>query len=145
MTGSPVGRSHRPTGLNMPIVAHGVDLVHCPRIARIWQEHGERFLKRVYTPAERAYCLDCRNPAIRLSGRFAVKEAVLKLLGTGWRGGVDWTDIETLPDPLGKPLVTLSGPTAELARTLGITEVLISISHSGEYACASAIGLSGLQ
>jgi holo-[acyl-carrier protein] synthase len=125
----------------MPIVAHGVDLVHCPRIARILKEHDERFLKRVYTDAERAYCLDCRDPVIRLAGRFAVKEAVMKLLGTGWRGGVEWTDIETLPDPLGKPLVTLHGPTAALAQTLGISQILISISHSGEYALASAIGI----
>ena len=125
----------------MSIIAHGVDLVYCPRIARIWKEHNERFLKRVYTDSERAYCVDCRDPVIRLAGRFAAKEAVMKLLGTGWRGGVEWTDIETLPDPLGKPLVTLRGSTAALARTLGIDQVMISISHSGEYALASAIGI----
>jgi holo-[acyl-carrier protein] synthase len=66
----------------------------------------------------------------------------MKLLGTGWHGGVEWTDIETLPDPLGKPLVTLRGRTADLARTLGIEHVLVSISHSGEYALASAIGVT---
>lgn len=125
----------------MYIVSHGVDLVHCPRIARIWQDHGERFLTRIYTGQERAYCLDCKDPVIRLAGRFAAKEAVMKALGTGWRGGVEWTDIETLPDPLGKPLVTLCGKTAEMAQTLGVAHVLISISHSGEYAMASALGL----
>ena len=66
----------------------------------------------------------------------------MKVLGTGWRGGVRWTDIETLPDPLGKPLVSLHGQTAALAAHLGIDLVLISISHAGEYAIASAIGLS---
>ena len=126
----------------MGIVAHGVDLVHCPRIARVWQQHAARFLRRIYTPTERAYCLDCKDPVIRLAGRFAAKEAVMKLLGTGWHGGVEWTDIETLPDPLGKPLVTLRGRTADLARTLGIEHVLVSISHSGEYALASAIGVT---
>lgn len=126
----------------MPIVAHGVDLVHCPRIARLWSAHGKRFLARVYTEPEQAYCLDFREPAARLGGRFAAKEAVMKVLGTGWRGGVEWTDIETLPDPLGKPLVTLRGRTAELARSLGIDQILLSISHSGEYALASAIGIS---
>lgn len=125
----------------MRIVAHGVDLAHCPRIQRIWNDHGERFLRRVYTQKEQAYCLDCKDPVVRLAGRFAAKEAVMKVLGTGWRGGVEWTDIETLPDPLGKPLVTLSGRTAELARTLGVSHVLLSISHSGEYALASAIGV----
>jgi holo-[acyl-carrier protein] synthase len=125
----------------MSLIAHGVDLVHCPRIARIWQAHGERFLQRIYTEPEQAYCLDCRTPVVRLSGRFAAKEAVMKLLGTGWRGGVEWTYIETLPDPLGKPLVTLHGPTAELARALGIAHILLSISHAGEYALASAVGV----
>lgn len=128
----------------MSAIAHGIDLVHCPRIARIWKDHGERFLKRVYTDAERMYCLDCKDPVIRLSGRFAAKEAVMKMLGTGWRGGVEWTGIETLPDPLGKPLVTLHAGAAQLARALGISQVLLSISHSGEYAMASAIGLSAL-
>ena len=65
------------------ILAHGIDLVHCPRIARVWQAHGDRFLARVYTPAERAYCLDCKDPLPRLAGRFAAKEAVLKMFGTG--------------------------------------------------------------
>lgn len=126
----------------MRIVAHGVDLVYCPRIARIWQAHGERFLQRVYTPAEQAHCREFRDPVARLAGRFAAKEAVMKVLGTGWRGGVEWTDIETLPDPLGKPLVTLHGATARLAAALGIAQVLISISHSGDYALASALGLA---
>ena len=123
------------------IVAHGVDLVHTPRLARLLSAHGDRFLARVYTPAERAYCLEHRDPLPRLAGRFAAKEAVLKLLGTGWRGGLGWTDIETLPDPLGKPLVTLHGGCAKLAETLGISQILLSISHAGEYALASAIGV----
>jgi len=125
----------------MVIVAHGVDIIHCPRIARLWQMHADRFLRRVYTERERAYCLDCRDPVPRLAGRFAVKEAVMKVLGTGWRGGVEWTHIETLPDPLGKPLVTLHAATAALAHRLGIAHIVVSISHSGEYALASAIGL----
>lgn len=125
----------------MLIVAHGVDIIHCPRIERLWKTHADRFLRRVYTEREQAYCLDGRDPVPRLAGRFAVKEAVMKVLGTGWRGGVEWTHIETLPDPLGKPLVTLHGSTAELARGLGIAHIAVSISHSGEYAIASAIGL----
>ncbi len=122
-------------------IALGVDLVHCPRVARAWRDHGPRFLQRVYTPAEQAHCLAARDPVPRLAGRFAVKEAVMKLLGTGWRGGIEWTDIETVPDPLGRPLVVLHGATARLAQTLGLTRVLVSISHSGEYAIASVIGL----
>ena len=123
-------------------IAHGVDLVHVPRIARAWREHGDRFLARVYSPAERAYCLEAKDPLPRLAGRFAAKEAVMKMLGTGWRGGVEFADIEALPDPAGRPLVTLHGVAAEMARALGIAGVLLSISHSGEYAIASAIGWS---
>ncbi len=125
----------------MPLLAHGVDLVHCPRIARVWQTHGNRFLERVYTEQERSYCLDCKDPVLRLAGRFAAKEAVMKLLGTGWRGGIEWTDIETLPDPLGKPLVRLYGPAEKIAASLGIKTILISISHTADYALASAIGV----
>ena len=95
----------------------------------------------VFTAAERAYCLDCKTPITRLAGRFAVKEAVLKALGTGWRGGIQWTDIETVPDPLGKPLTTLTGQTRELAARLGIQRLLVSISHAGEYAIASVIAV----
>ncbi len=125
----------------MSLIAHGIDLVIGERVARMWQDHGERFLARIYTARERAYCLDCKNPVIRLSGRLAAKEAVMKLLGTGWRGGIEWTDVETLPDPLGRPLVTLHGKSAQLAHALGIEHVLLSISHAGGYALASAIGV----
>jgi len=125
----------------MQIIAHGVDIVVCARIARIWQDHGDRFLERLYTPAERAYCLECRTPLPRLAGRFAAKEAVLKVLGTGLRGGLEWTDIETLPDGLGKPVVALHGAAGRAAAALGITGVLMSISHAGDYAVASAIGI----
>lgn len=127
----------------MTVLAHGIDLVHCPRVRRVWQDHGDRFLTRVFTAAERAYCLGCKDPVVRLSGRFAAKEAVLKALGTGWRGGVEWTDVETLPDPSGRPLVTLGGRAAVLAAAQGFTHVLVSISHSGEYAMASAIAVAG--
>ncbi len=122
-------------------VAHGVDLVYLPRIDRAYRDHGPRFLERIYTPAERAYCLEVRDPLPRLAGRFAAKEAVMKVLGTGWRGGVEFADIETLADPAGRPLVSLHGVAAAVAQSLGIVQVLISISHSGEYAFASAIGL----
>jgi holo-[acyl-carrier protein] synthase len=126
----------------MNIVAHGVDLVEIARIARMWSTHGERFAQRVYTPAERAYCLDCKDPGVRLAGRFAAKEAVMKLLGVGWAGGIEWTDIETLPDPLGRPVVALAGKSAQLAAALGIDCVLISITHTGGLAMASAIGVA---
>ncbi|MGE0482202.1 MAG: holo-ACP synthase [Phycisphaerae bacterium] len=123
------------------MASHGVDLVQIARIERLWREHGDRFLTRVFTPAERAYCLDSRTPAERLAGRFAAKEAVLKVLGTGWRAGIGWADVETLPDALGRPVVTLHGVAAQLAAAAQIGSVIVSISHSGDYVLASAIGL----
>jgi holo-[acyl-carrier protein] synthase len=125
----------------MQVIAHGVDIVEVGRIERMVADHGEAFLSRVFTEAERRYCLTLRRAAIRLAGRFAAKEAVVKVLGTGWRGGISWTDIEVLPDALGKPEVKLSGVCVELAGRLGIAHITLSISHAGEYAVASAIGV----
>src|SRR5262245_51210802 len=125
----------------MHIVAHGVDLVLASRIGAIWKRHGAHFLDRVFTSAEQDYCLDAKHAEPRLAGRFAAKEAVLKALGTGWRGGIEWTDIETLPDPLGKPVTTLRGESLQVAERIGVTRVLVSISHAGEYAIASAIAV----
>ena len=124
------------------IIAHGVDIVLTSRIGDIWERHGDAFLDRIYTPAEVEYCLDCKTQAERLAGRWAVKEAVLKALGTGWRGGIEFIDIETLPDDLGKPHTTLTGKSADLAKQLGIARMLVSISHAGEYALGSAVGVS---
>lgn len=125
----------------MSVIAHGVDIVVVARIEQMLARHGDHFLERVYTPAERAYCNAGRSSSIRLAGRFAAKEAVLKVLGTGWRGGIQWTDIETLPDELGKPVVTLTGLSAARAAVLGITKILLSLSHAGDYAVASAVGV----
>src|SRR2546429_96084 len=79
----------------MPILGHGIDIVETRRIADLLENHGERFLERCFTTAEREYCYRNNKRHIEhLAGRFAAKEAVLKVLGTGWRGGIAWTDIE---------------------------------------------------
>lgn len=126
----------------MSVLGVGVDLVPCERIGRMLRDHGDAFLERLYTPREREFCLEPKDPVPRLAGRFAAKEAVLKSLGTGWRGGILWTDVETLPDALGRPVVTLRGKAGELAGALGVTCVLVSISHAGDYAVASATALA---
>ena len=124
----------------MRILGHGVDIVSIARIARMHADHGHHFLDRCFTPREQAYCLDSRHNAQRLAGRFAAKEAILKVLGTGWRGQIAWTDMEILPDPQGKPVLTLEGESAHIAHALGIAAWHLSISHSDEHAIASAIG-----
>ncbi len=125
----------------MTIVGHGIDLIECERIARVWQLHPERFLARILTDAERTYCERMKNPVPHIAGRFAAKEAVLKALGTGWRGPISWTDIEVTNDASGQPQVTLSGPTAEIARGRGIVSLVVSVTHTESYAAASAIGI----
>jgi holo-[acyl-carrier protein] synthase len=124
------------------ILGHGIDIVETARVKRLVEEHGERFLTRVFTPAEQDYC--ARNPKRyyeHLAGRFAAKEAVLKVLGTGWRGGIAWTDIEVLRETSGQPKIRLSGECLRIATELGITRWHISISHIETHATASAIGL----
>jgi holo-[acyl-carrier protein] synthase len=124
----------------MAIIAHGIDIVEVARIARLHADHGPHFLDRCFTPAEQAYCLAHKFPALHLAGRFAAKEAVLKVLGTGWRGAIAWTDMEILNDPAGKPLLSLTGECKAHASSLGITHWHISISHTHDHATASAIG-----
>lgn len=125
----------------MSILGHGIDLVECARIESVWRRHGVRFLDRVFTPAEQRRVAELANPVPYLAGRWAAKEAILKLIGTGWRGKIAWTDMEILPDALGRPIVTLAGETAEVAAELGIARVLLTITHTKSHAAASAIGV----
>ena len=126
----------------MPIVSHGVDLVDVARIARMLDDHGEQFLNRCFTPKEQAYCLARKAAATHVAGRFAAKEAILKALGTGWRGQIMWTDMEILNDVAGKPELTLAGESAAIAERLGIKRWHISISHTDSHAIGSAIAES---
>ncbi len=124
------------------ILSHGIDLVEVARIERLLEEHGERFLARIYTQGEVAYA--SANPARRaehLAARFAAKEAVMKALGTGWARGVAFADIEVVRDGAGKPGVVLHGAAASLADELGVSKWLLSLTHSGLWAQASAIAV----
>ena len=126
----------------MQIVAHGIDLVDCPRIEDMIERHGERFINRVFTPAEQAYAEANKNKTEKLAGRFAAKEAVLKLMGTGWRGKIAWTDIEVVNNAVGQPEVTLSGEVKQLADKLGIKHISVSITHTANFVIASAVALT---
>ena len=126
----------------MPILGHGIDIVETARIKKLVEAHGEHFLARVFTTGEREYCsANGKRYFEHLAGRFAAKEAVLKVLGTGWRGGIAWTDIEVVKDPSGQPLISLTGECARIAAERGISRWHISISHIETHATASAIGL----
>ena len=123
----------------MKIAGTGIDLVEVSRIGEALERHGDRFLTRVFTPAEVAYSRSGGVFTEHLAGRFAVKEAVLKALGTGWTGRMRWRDIEVRTRSSGEPSVELAGSAARRARDLGIVRIHISISHTREHAVAHAI------
>ena len=116
----------------------GVDIVEIERIETALRRWGERFLGRVYTPAEVAFC---RGRVQELAVRFAAKEAISKALGTGMRG-VDWREMEVLPDSRGKPLIRLHGRARKRAQELGLADFALSLSHSREFAIAFIVASS---
>src|SRR5687768_17109646 len=126
----------------MPILGHGIDIVETSRIRKLVDDHGAHFLDRVFTAGEQRYCaLNPKRYYEHLAGRFAAKEAVLKVLGTGWRGGIAWTDVEIIREPAGQPRVLLSGECLRIATDQGIARWHVSISHIETHATASAIGM----
>lgn len=126
----------------MEIIAHGIDLVDCPRIEQMIERHGQRFIDRVFTAAEQAYADSNKDSVEKLAGRFAAKEAILKLMGTGWRGKIAWTDIEVVNNAMGQPEVTLVGEVKKIADRLGITHISVSITHTANFVIASAVALT---
>jgi holo-[acyl-carrier protein] synthase len=121
------------------IVGLGVDISEVDRIQEAIARHGERFLQRVFTPAEIAYCNRHRDRAERFAGRFAAKEATMKALGTGWSSGVRWVDIEVTRLPTGQPTLSLYGAARQIGERLGMRRASLSITHSGNTAFAQVI------
>jgi holo-[acyl-carrier protein] synthase len=121
------------------IVGLGVDIAEIDRIEAAIKRHGQPFINRVFTPTESAYCERFRNRFERYAGRFAAKEAAMKALGTGWTRGVRWVDIEVTRLPGGRPTLTLHGATQQIAQRLGVQQISLSITHSGNIAFAEAI------
>lgn len=116
----------------------GNDIIEIKRVADNVLRHGDRFLDKLFTKAEQEYCLNFKDPAPRLAGRFAAKEAVVKALGTGFGTDVSFKDIEIINDSQGKPVVYLSDA---LKDKFGDPQILLTISHCKEYATAVAIYL----
>jgi len=121
------------------IVGLGVDIAEVHRVEAAIRRHGRAFLQRVFTAAEIAYCERHRNKYERFAGRFAAKEAAMKALGTGWRRGVRWVDIEVVRAPGGKPGLELRGRALEFAHRLEVKNIVLSITHSSETALAQVI------
>jgi holo-[acyl-carrier protein] synthase len=119
------------------LVGTGIDLIEIARVARSLERFGERFLHRIYTPAEIGYCLAKRNAAESLAARFAAKEAAAKALGTGISAGVGWREIEVTREPSGRPGLRLSGRALARSRLLGAAHASLSLTHGRAYAIAS--------
>lgn len=120
--------------------AVGIDVIEIARVRRVLEKHPERFLARVYTPEEVAFC---RGRVPELAARFAAKEAVMKALGTGARG-LAWREIEILPNRRGKPLVYLHGLARQRGETIGLRGIDISLTHSHELAIAAVVGAASV-
>lgn len=126
----------------MNIIGLGIDLIECKRIRELYRRHGDRVTDRLLTLAELAYIRRYVADVVpHLAGRFAAKEAILKVLGTGWRGQIAWRDMEVLNDSAGRPYVALTGECKRVAESLGIANILISITHTENYAAATAVGV----
>jgi holo-[acyl-carrier protein] synthase len=121
------------------VVGSGIDLVEIGRIQHSLDRYGSRFLDRVYTAEEQAYCLRKRNAAESLAARFAAKEAGAKALGTGISRGVNWLEIEVIREPGGRPGLQFRGRAAEVARRLGAHRSALSITHTAALAMASVV------
>ncbi len=121
------------------VIGIGTDITECLRIARMIERHGDLFINRVYTADEIHYCRNHKQSTEHFTGRWAAKEAILKALGTGWRRGISWRDVEILNEPGGKPIVNVHGGAKSVVEQLGITRMLITISHCRTHATAFAI------
>lgn len=117
----------------------GIDSLSIARLQKALARSGERFLQRVFTPAERAYCDTRAHPEESLAARFCAKEAVMKCLAVGWAQGLGFADIEVVRDELGAVTVRLSGRAAELAQQRGIRRWHLSLTHTADSASAIAI------
>ena len=121
------------------IVGLGVDIAEIDRVEKAIMRHERAFLERVFTPGEIQYCERHKNKFERYAARFAAKEATMKALGTGWRRGVRWRDIEIRNELGGKPVLHLHGKAGEHAARLGASRFVVSITHTGNLAFAQVI------
>lgn len=123
----------------MTVRGIGVDLVQIPRLRQIIERWQDKFLRRVFTAGEIAYCQKRRDPVPHFAARFAAKEAALKALGTGLRLGIRWTELEVRREPGQPPVLVLSGRSLDVGRERGGRRMLLALTHDGDYAVAHAM------
>jgi holo-[acyl-carrier protein] synthase len=121
------------------IVGTGIDIAEPARLEVSVKRYGRRFLERVFTEKEIAYCERRRNKWERYAARFAAKEAAFKALGTGWRRGVAWREVEVTNRPSGQPTLALTGRAREFADRLGVRNISLSLTHTEQFVLAQVI------
>lgn len=121
------------------VLGLGTDLIETRRVEESIKRFGDRFLERIFSPGEIAYCKRKKNAAESFAARFAAKEAGAKALGTGISRGVNWKEFEVKREASGKPSLHLSGRAAELAGAMGVRRIQLSLTHSREFALAVVV------
>jgi holo-[acyl-carrier protein] synthase len=127
----------------MEIAGLGTQIVDCLRVRRLIDKHADLFLEQVYTPREMLFCRDRRMSTEHYAALWASKEAVFRSLGTTWRKGISWKDIELICSNPMEPVVIIGGPTYQLQLARGVTEFKVTMAHSRQFATATAIALRG--
>lgn len=121
------------------IIGIGLDLAETSRIKAAVAAHGDRFLQRIFTQEELAYCRGTSCPDLRFAGHFAAKEACAKALGVGIGARAKWRDMEVTRDAAGQPTIRLTGAAGQQAGSLGVANVFLSITHTGDHAAAMVV------
>lgn len=121
------------------IVGIGIDLAEVSRVREAIERHGRRFVERIYTASEISYVERKANRYERYAARFAAKEAGMKAIGTGWRRGVRWQDFEVTNLPSGRPTLQLHGAAAQIADSLGVRNIALSLTHTAEQGLAIVV------
>lgn len=137
-----LSRTRRPRYHPAVIIGTGIDICEISRMEALLARRGEKAHERLFTAGEVRYCTAKARPGQSFAARFAAKEAVMKLLGTGWSNGVRWRDIEVKRGRGGPPAIELHGEAARLAQRLNIGKIHLSITHSGDIALVHVIGES---
>ncbi len=123
----------------MTVLGLGMDIVETKRIAESIERFGDRFLHRVFLDGEIAYARSMKFPHLHFAARFAAKEAISQAFGTGIGREMGWRDLEIVREPGGAPKVRLHGKAEAYAKTRGVKEVLVSLSHTSDYGAANAV------
>jgi holo-[acyl-carrier protein] synthase len=127
----------------MEIVGLGTQVMECARVRMLIDQHGETFLRQVFTDRELSFCNSKKQTTEQFTALWAAKEAVFRSLGTTWRRGTNWTDVEIVCDAV-ESAVVVSGPTSELKASRGITQILIAMARCRAFATATAIAVREL-